>query len=222
MKLTPSQIQYVSDYIVSKNFKWYELQIELTDHLVLEMEKIWEQNPEWSFKEVKFLADKTFGRNGLKKIQKERIENLRKEYKKEQYKLVGEYLKFPKIVLSIIAIFFIYKMSFYFETASYIKFFSGILLFASVITILNWVRYRKIKGHSFLSIETAYSLNNTAIFGAYMSLIWSDKLNDKMDENHLRLLPFCIFWVLGILFIITGRHLTNTIIEKVKKQYQLS
>lgn len=131
-------------------------------------------------------------------------------------------MKFPKIVLSILVVVVIYKMSFYFETASYIKFFSGILLIASVNTIFNWFRYRKIKGNSFLSIEIAYSLNNTAIFGAYMSLIWSDKLNDKMDENHLRLLPFCFFWVLGILFIITGRYMTNTIIKNVKNQYQLN
>jgi hypothetical protein len=82
MKLTPSQIEYVTHYIASKDIKWYELQMELTDHLVMEMEQIWEQNPELSFQQVKFLANKTFGRNGFNKIEKERTKNLRKEYKK--------------------------------------------------------------------------------------------------------------------------------------------
>jgi hypothetical protein len=33
MKLT-EQIEYVENYIISKDIKWYELQVELTDHMV--------------------------------------------------------------------------------------------------------------------------------------------------------------------------------------------
>jgi hypothetical protein len=34
MKLTTEQIEYVENYIISKDIKWYELQVELTDHMV--------------------------------------------------------------------------------------------------------------------------------------------------------------------------------------------
>jgi hypothetical protein len=34
MKLTTEQIEYVENYII----KWYELQVELTDHMVTSME----------------------------------------------------------------------------------------------------------------------------------------------------------------------------------------
>jgi hypothetical protein len=38
MKLTTEQIEYVENYIISKDIKWYELQVELTDHMVTSME----------------------------------------------------------------------------------------------------------------------------------------------------------------------------------------
>ena len=38
MKLTPKQIEYVSNYIKSFDIKWYELQVELTDHMITIME----------------------------------------------------------------------------------------------------------------------------------------------------------------------------------------
>jgi hypothetical protein len=34
----PEQIEYVENYIISKDIKWYELQVELTDHMVTSME----------------------------------------------------------------------------------------------------------------------------------------------------------------------------------------
>lgn len=222
MKLNASQIDYVSHYVVSKNIKWYELQMELTDHLVMEMERIWEQNPELSFHQVMNQAERLFGKNGFKEIENERMEILRKQYRKQRAKMVGEYLKFPKIVLSILAVVLTYKMSFYFEIASYMTFFSVILFVFSAVTILNWYRNRKIKGNSFLSIETAYLLNNSSVTLAFFSLIGSKNLAERMDENHLRLLPFCVLYVFGILFIFTGRHLTNSIIREIKKQYLLN
>jgi hypothetical protein len=37
MKLTTEQIEYVENYIISKDIKWYELQVEL-NHMVTSME----------------------------------------------------------------------------------------------------------------------------------------------------------------------------------------
>lgn len=53
MKLTNQQINYVENYIISKDIKWYELQVELTDHMITSMEEFWEQNPELTFDQVK-------------------------------------------------------------------------------------------------------------------------------------------------------------------------
>jgi hypothetical protein len=43
MKLTNQQIDTLRNYIISKDIKWYELQIELTDHMVTSMEEFWKK-----------------------------------------------------------------------------------------------------------------------------------------------------------------------------------
>ncbi|MCK8140516.1 hypothetical protein MW871_01285 [Flavobacterium sp. I-SCBP12n] len=71
MQLTAEQIKYVSDYIESKDIKWYELQVELTDHMVSSMEEIWEKDPELTFHQVKQYAENKFtGDSSFKSIEK--------------------------------------------------------------------------------------------------------------------------------------------------------
>ena len=86
MKLTAEQIEYVSNYIKSFDIKWYELQVEFTDHMVNSMEEIWEKDPELTFHQVKQYAENRFGRNGFNEVEKERITILQKEYNRSQRK----------------------------------------------------------------------------------------------------------------------------------------
>jgi len=222
MKLTAEQIGCVSNYIQSFDIKWYELQVELTDHFVSIMEEIWNEDPELSFHQVKYYTEQRFGRDYFKEVEQERRKILRKEFKRIQLKMVAEYLKFPKILLSILLVFVVYRLSFYFEDISlYIKILFGILLGASLLSIFNWFRYRKINGERFLSIETAYSMNNSAILFMYWILVFANNLKDNYQENQLFFFPIYCFWVLLLLLIITGRHLTNKVVSNIKKQYNL-
>ena len=103
-QLTASQIGYVSSYIQSFDIKWYELQVELTDHFVSIMEEIWNEDLELTFHQVKYRAEQRFGWNYFKEIEEERTKVLLKEFKRSQLKMVGQYLKLPKIVLSILRV----------------------------------------------------------------------------------------------------------------------
>jgi hypothetical protein len=78
MKLTTEQIDYVFDYVASHDIKWYELQVELTDHMVTSMEEFWEKDPELTFHQVKYYAEDKFGRNGFKAIEEERTQILKR------------------------------------------------------------------------------------------------------------------------------------------------
>jgi hypothetical protein len=222
MKLTAEQIDYVSNYIESIDIKWYELQVELTDHLVSLMEEIWEEDKELTFHQVKYRAEQRFGRNYFKEVEEERKTILRKEYKKQQWRMVGEYLKFPKFIMSFLLVVLVYRVSFYFEDISlYIKILFGILLGSSAVLIFNWFRYRKINGKRFLSLETAYIMNNSSIIFSYGAMGLANNFKIHFHENHLYFLPFCFLWVLGVLLIITGRHLTTKVVSNIKEQYQI-
>ena len=63
MKLTAEQIEYVSNYVKSFDIKWYELQVELTDHMVNSMEEIWVKDPELTFQNNPFQSWSLFKPN---------------------------------------------------------------------------------------------------------------------------------------------------------------
>jgi hypothetical protein len=221
MKLTTEQIEYVQNYIISKDIKYYELQIELTDHMVTSMEEFWKKDPELTFHQVKYYAEDKFDRNGFNAIEKERMLILQKEYNSSRLKMVKAYLSFPKIIGTVLAVLVIYKISFYFQDS--IKFISRLFLFLFLFLIpisYQWIKNRKIEGKRFLAIE------NSPAYWALLSfpnlgLSLSNVFKDEILQNHLVLLPFICLWVLGSLFCITGIHLNDKIVATIKNQYQL-
>jgi hypothetical protein len=223
MKLTTEQIEYVKNYIISKDIKWYELQVELTDHMVTSMEGFWEKNPELAFHQVKQYAEDKFGRNGFKAIEEERTKILRKEHKNKQVKMVKEYFKLPKIFISFLAVFLVYKVSFYFDDILvYTRILFGMSLGFSSLVILNWYRFKKIDGKRFLALKTSYKMNNGAIMLSFYALLAAKQFKENFQDNHLVFIPFCCLWVFGVLLVFTGIHLTNKVVSDVKKQYQLT
>ncbi|MFV8356561.1 hypothetical protein ACNQGB_10310 [Flavobacterium sp. XS1P32] len=222
MKLTVEQIEYVANYVNSFDIKWYELQVELTDHMVNSMEEIWEKDPELTFHQVKQYAENRFGRNGFKAIEKERIAILRKEYNRIQRKMITEYLKFPKIFGSILLGFLAYQVSFYFEEPHEFIFRLNLLLLAlSIPFMYSWIKNQKINGKRFLAINSQNFYVSVIIF-PQCGIDFSNNFKEEIQQNHLLVIPYICFWVLGILFSITGLHINTKIVAKIKKQYQLN
>lgn len=222
MKLTIAQIVYISNYVRSFNIKWYELQVELTDHFISIIEEIWNEDPGLTFIQVKQRAEQRFGRNYFKEIEKERTKFLLKENKRRHLKIVGEYFKFPKIVLSILMVVVVYQMSFYFNWFLYNKILFGILVGTSLLSLLNWFRYRNINGRRFLAIDLAFWINYSALSFCTWILIIPMYLKINYAEDQLFFLSICCFFVLILLVAITGIHLTNKIVSNIKNQYKLT
>jgi hypothetical protein len=222
MKLTTEQIEYVENYIISKDIKYYELQIELTDHMVTSMEEFWKKDPELTFHQVKYYAEDKFGRNGFKAIEEERTQILRKEFKRAQLKMVAEYFKFPKIILSILLAFLAFKASFYFdEPVNFVAKLFGLLVILSIPALYSFYTNRKIKGKRFLQLNISHSTFSGIFVIMYWVIYLLDSFKESVQSHPILILPFCCLWVLGILFLITGIHLQTKTIENVKNQYQL-
>ncbi len=222
MKLTTEQINYIENYIQSFDIKWYEIQVELTDHMISIMEEIWEQDPELTFHQVKHQAEQRFGRGYFKSIVAERKTILQKEYNRQQRKMIGEFLKFPKIIASILLGVVAYQVSFYFENpAKYVAGLFGLLFFFAIAMHYAWFKNRKIDGKRFLAIEFSLLYLGSLTF-PQLGLNSANFFKEELQQNHLFLLPFICFWVLGFLFCITAVHLQNSIIKTIKKQYQIT
>jgi hypothetical protein len=198
MKLTNQQIEYVENYIISKDIKYYELQIELTDHMVTSMEEFWKKDPELTFHQVKYYAE-------------------------DKLKMVAEYFKFPKIILSILLAFLAFKASFYFdEPVNFVAKLFALLVILVTPALYSFYTNRKINGKRFLQLNISHS-TFTGIFGLmYWILFPLNYFKDSVQSRPILILPFCCLWVLGILFLITGIHLQKKTIMNIKRQYQLT
>lgn len=222
MQLTNQQIEYVENYIISKDIKWYELQVELTDHMVSSMEEFWEQDPDLTFHQVKHYAEDKFGRNGFKAIEEERTQILKKEYRSAQWIMIVDYLKFPKIFASLLALIISYKLSFYYDKP--VKFLAVLYVFvlaSYVPAIYSYFKNRKINGKRFLQIE----ISNPVLLGfgfINLGLNFGNLCKEWIEQYDVLRLVFCLVYVLGILFLITGKKIYEKSLANVKKQYQLT
>jgi hypothetical protein len=186
------------------------------------MEEIWEKDPELTFDHVRLNAEDKFGRNGFKAIEKERKLIWQKEYNLSHRKMVKTYLSFPKIIGSILTVLILYEISFYFQDST--KFISRLFLFLFLFLIpivYLWIKNRKIQGKRFLAIENSPAYWALLAF-PNLGLNGINVFKDEILQNHLVLLPFICFWVLGSLFCVTGIYLNTKIVANIKKQYQLN
>ena len=223
MKLTTEQIEYVSNYVKSFDIKYYELQVELTDHMVISMEEIWEKDPELTFHQVKQYASSKFvGDSSFKSIEEERKRILQKEYNRNQRKMIAEFLKFPKIIGSILLGFLAYQGYFLFEEPiKYLLVLFALLWLFAVPGCYQLIKNRKIQGKRFLAINYSLTLTSLIIF-FNIGMNLSSGFKEEIQQNHLLVIPFICFWVLGVLFCLTGTYIDIKNIENVKKQYQLN
>lgn len=145
---------------------------------------------------------------------------LQKEYNKQERKMVADFLKFPKILGSILLGILIYQVSFYF--ANPLKFIAGLfglLILFSIPMFYVWFKNRKISGKRFLAIEISSGLVTTfPLFGISVANL----IKDVVKENPILIIPFICLWVVGFLFCITGIHLTNKVVSNIKNQYKLT
>jgi hypothetical protein len=219
MKLTTEQIEYVFNYIQSFDIKWYELQVELTDHFVSIMEDIWDEHPELSFHQVKYRAEQSFGRNYFKEVEKERKMILQKEYSRQMRKMVADFLKFPKIIGSVLLGILIYQGSFYFDKPSkYITVLFASLYLLTIPIFYSWFKNRKINGERFLAVEISFGVASGAPLLGNIGIL----LKDEVNENPSLIIPHICLWVVVFLFCITGIHLTNKVVSNIKNQYLLN
>jgi hypothetical protein len=218
MKLSAEEINYVFNYIKNIDVKYYELQVELTDHLVLIMEEIWTEDPELTFHQVKYRAEQRFGRNYFKEVEKERKMILQKEFNRQHRKIVADFLKFPKIIGSVLLGVLVYHGSFYFENpAKYVESLFGLLFLFAIATHYVWFKNRKIYGNRFLAVEISFGLvSGFPLFGSLALFI-----KDEVNQNPMLIIPSICLWIVIFLFCIAGIHLTNKVVSNIKKQYQL-
>jgi len=110
MKLTESQIESLYQFTRQHYVEYYDVQVELVDHLANDIEQIWEQQPGLSFNDARDKSFKKFGVFGFMNVVESKEAQMAKKYFKLVLKFAKEWLSLPKIILTLLLLFGFYQL----------------------------------------------------------------------------------------------------------------
>ncbi len=224
-KLTPEEINQLFELCEFHNVHYYDVQIELVDHIASSIEALWETSPELSFEEAISMVVEQFGidpgfnvaydsllppisgkthigESGFEAIKEAKEKELRRKYDRLQWKYIGEFFKLPKIILTLaitFALFLVFKFSNNDIVVSYCIQGFYILSLAIYLIFIYPKKFRLsiITGKSFLLYEQFRNIKRGAIGTGVSSVntLALLRLNPPFLNN--------IYWQLFVAFFIT-------------------
>lgn len=104
MKLTISQIEYIKNYITRCDTLYYEVYLEILDHIILGVEAILEKGETITFENaVVMVKEEAFGKIGFKGMMTEKLKAINRKNRKSFNLQIKSYFDFPKSMIAIIA-----------------------------------------------------------------------------------------------------------------------
>lgn len=100
-KLTNEETDQLFAFCRKHGVNYYDLQIELADHLASAIEQRWLENPELTLAEALPAAYRQFGIYGFSKFREIKEKALRKKYTRLQWQYIAEFYRLPKIIMTI-------------------------------------------------------------------------------------------------------------------------
>jgi len=224
-KLTPEQIENLFELCEFHNVRYYDVQIELVDHLASAIEALWETNPELPFEEAAFMVGEQFGvepfthssdnsilpsisglhfsgESGFEAIKEAKEKELRRKYDRLQWKYIGEFFKLPKIILTLaitFAMFLVFRLSNNDFVVTYCIQGFYILSLAIYLIFIYPKKFRLsiITGKSFLLYEQFSNIKRVAIGTglSFFNILALLRLNPPFSNN--------FYWQLFVAFFIT-------------------
>ncbi len=144
--LTTDQINQLFKFCEKHCVRYYDVQVELVDHLASDIEHQLAENPNISFDEALQKVYKSFGATGFGRYISEKDKHFRKKITTERRKILFSFFTPPKIILTIgILLLILYP----FITHKYVVIkplaigLAGIGSILMFISIIYWARKRK-------------------------------------------------------------------------------
>jgi len=148
--LNKSQLQHISNLIEMKGVKYYDVNMELTDHMASEVEEIL-NNEHIKYKEAVKIAFLRYNRFHFMKIEEEKEKKVRKQANRLFWRSLLQFFTFPKIAFTAMVFALSLLLVRYFSFSSIVV----IPLFISSIvgTVID-MKKRKVFGwKSFLQLK---------------------------------------------------------------------
>nr|WP_297306575.1 hypothetical protein [uncultured Flavobacterium sp.] len=231
-KLTQVQIEQLFAFTKKHYVEFYDVQVELVDHLANAIEAEWEVNPNLSFDEALQAEFKKFGIFGFTGLVEQKQNELHKYYNKMLWDQLKQFVSIPKIIITIalyLLVVFILNKTGYLG----VIIITSILVLTFLVFMIDGLRYmykikkvQKKQSKSWLIQSVAsnvFSIPTSSISGTYFYFV----ARFFSNESGLSILGVHLFAAIAVFQIIcififydVIKPSLNKSIQETEKRYQ--
>ena len=221
MKLTAEQITYIENYIKSFDIKYYEVYMEILDHMILSVEAILEENKEITFEDAVLKAKVDgFGKKGFRGMMDEKLKLAQNQARKQNNKMIKEYFTFPKIVMTLSVFVGYFVFLGFFDDPKKINI--NCIVFIALLAILQFVyfwKFRKINKLNVLKTQVLSNMYFLSFAGVHITQLIYNLGKETLDFNHIlmRLFMTSVF-TFSLISLLVYIEIRKKTIEELKTQ----
>ena len=221
MKLTEEQITYIENYIKSFDIKYYEVYMEILDHMILSVEAILEENTEISFEDAVLKAKVDgFGKKGFRGMMDEKLKLAQNQARRQNNKMIKEYFTFHKIVMTLSVFVGYFVFLGFFDDPKKINIYC--IIFIALLAILQFVyfwKFRKINKLNVLKTQVLSNMYFLSFAGVNITQLIYNLGKETLDFNHIlmRLFMTSVF-TFSLISLLVYIEIRKKTIEELKTQ----
>ena len=221
MKLTKEQITYIENYIKSFDIKYYEVYMEILDHMILSVEAILEENKEITFEDAVLKAKVDgFGKKGFRGMMDEKLKLAQNQARRQNNKMIKEYFTFPKIVMTLSVFVGYFVFLGFFDDPKKINI--NCIVFIGLLAILQFVyfwKFRKINKLNVLKTQVLSNMYFLSFAGVNITQLIYNLGKETLDFNHIlmRLFMTSVF-TFSLISLLVYIEIRKKTIEELKTQ----
>lgn len=227
--LTDEQVQELYAYCNRKGVHYYDVQVEVVDHMANAIEAKMQADPFLEFKKALEEVHVSFGSFGLKEIVRSKSVYMRKSYKQLRRKLFLSYFTFPKVALTILLLLLVTTYQQFSTSVDMLVYGTGamgmVFLYLLISQELLNKKIRKQHRQKLLMTDPQY-FDFGFIYLILFTQIGSRLLNKDffgaLSEERIALLEYYLLSVLFILctvFCLVRKEIIKTVHVKAMEQY---
>ncbi|MFC3811576.1 hypothetical protein [Lacihabitans lacunae] len=217
MKLNTDQIEEIEDFIDSKNVEFYDIKVELVDHLASAIEEELTKYPSLTFSDVLLSKYKEFGLFGFSDFVEQRTSAVFSESRKKYWKQFLRFFKIPKLVytgLIYVLFYFIFQTFYMIHPVAII---GSIIIPLGLYSFIKYLKMKKELKEKLL--QKKYYPFWISISGSFLNLF-----NFIMTEGNKKAFWYQPWFLAGIIsiFIIciwAELNTNKTIHQKLRLEY---
>ena len=217
MKLTASEIQYIDNYLKKKGVSYWDIRMEMVDHIACSME---DKHGSYDFESLfKDILQKSGWHGNLKAIEKSRLQNINKTLQRKYFRNFLQLFSNLKSLIIVICFILLYYAAFKsleprpFRILSFFLFVLPITGF----TVHFIIMIIKKKKSAYLLYGHFYILFSFLMLNLFYQLPRPEGMIEVSIQTQKSIVFFAT--VLNVLLIYSGVKVYLEVIQKFKKVY---